>query len=118
MDKEEAMAPLPSSRSSPWSRSGPASSLSPATIDVYAGDPCGARQLQPFVARRQATWFNTPAPIRILQSGEAATTDFSAERLNVRIDASGQVAAVDCGQEGRVFSHWQSAGGRIDAVRR
>jgi hypothetical protein len=70
------------------------------------------------VARRQATWFNTPAPIRILQSGEAATTDLSAERLNVRIDASGQAAAVDCGQEGRVFSHWQSAGGRIDAVRR
>ena len=35
--------------------------------------------------------------VRVLRPGQLATLEFNPARLNVRVDASGQIASVDCG---------------------
>jgi hypothetical protein len=74
----------------------------PGSFVVDQGSPCGARGLQDYVGQDvavvEATSFQgAPGPVRIIRPGDAVTEDYQAARLNFRIDAAGQVAAVDCG---------------------
>ena len=64
-----------------------------------AGDACGAEALQPLVGTSVGTLdpATLPEPNRVLFPGQAATTDFQDERLNVEIGADDRVARVFCG---------------------
>lgn len=62
-------------------------------------DTCGAASFQYLVGQDVspvlATTFTTP--IRIIRPDEAVTMDFSAERLNFRVDGNEIVQSVTCG---------------------
>ena len=75
----------------------------PGAIEVVLdeGDSCGARGLQQFVGQDRSvvegTTIQGPGPVRILAPGDVIGSDVDPTRANVRLDSSGQVAAVDCG---------------------
>jgi len=62
-------------------------------------DTCGADDLQVFVGQPYAELqaYGVPVGARVIRPGDAVTEDFSATRLNVRLDAGGRVAALTCG---------------------
>ncbi|MHA1127554.1 MAG: I78 family peptidase inhibitor [Alphaproteobacteria bacterium] len=38
-----------------------------------------------------------PAPVRIIQAGEAVTMDHNPSRLNVQLDVTGRISSLTCG---------------------
>lgn len=62
-------------------------------------DACGAAALQGLVGQPAAVLetMRFAGPVRIIRPGMAVTLDYSAERLNIGIDASGRITRVVCG---------------------
>ena len=62
-------------------------------------DTCGAAAFQDLVGQDVSPVFATTftTPIRVIRPGEAVTMDFSAERLNFRVDGDEVVQSVTCG---------------------
>jgi len=75
----------------------------PGAIEIVLdeGDSCGARDLQSFVGQdvsvARGTTIQAPGPVRIIMPGDLVTQDVDPTRINVRTDAAGQIAVVDCG---------------------
>ncbi len=64
-----------------------------------SADACGAANMQslvgqPFSALAAMTF---PGPMRLIRPGMAVTMDYSAERLNITVNASNVIASVTCG---------------------
>ena len=62
-------------------------------------DSCGAAGLQVLVGQDVALFESQSrtGPSRILRPGQAATTDFSAQRVNVAVDGQNRVTRITCG---------------------
>ena len=70
-------------------------------IVLDEGDSCGARDLRQFVGQDRSvvegTTIQGPGPVRILAPGDVVAADQDPTRVNIRLDSSGKVVAVDCG---------------------
>lgn len=62
-------------------------------------DDCGAASLQYLVGEDVSQVFamTFTQPVRIIRPGDVVTMDFSAQRLNFRLDENETVVSVDCG---------------------
>lgn len=77
----------------------------PGSIQIDPGDSCGARDLrgylgQPALALEGARLVGadgSPVTLRVIRPGDAVTEDVVPTRVNLRTDAAGIIAAVDCG---------------------
>lgn len=70
-----------------------------ATPIAPEADECGAAALQNLVGQpRQAVEGMTfTQPVRIIEPGQAVTMDFSAQRLNIELDANARITRIACG---------------------
>jgi hypothetical protein len=64
-----------------------------------AVDLCHAATFQPYVGQPVSVLldFVVPEPFRVIRPGDAVTEDYSAQRLNIRLDGADRINAVDCG---------------------
>jgi hypothetical protein len=88
----EPMAAAPTTEPTP-----PDATTPPA--DPAATDTCNMAQYTVLIGK-PATDPAMPAPsptVRIIHPGDQVTMDFQAARLNIEVDASGNVSAVRCG---------------------
>jgi hypothetical protein len=60
---------------------------------------CGAADLQSLVGQPAAVLqtMRFSQPVRVIRPGMAVTMDYSAERLNIEIDAAERIIRVTCG---------------------
>lgn len=70
----------------------------PPAVDPPA-DQCGAAALSGLVGRPASTLdtVRLAGPVRMIRPGMAVTMDYSAERLNIAIDAREVITRVYCG---------------------
>jgi hypothetical protein len=66
-----------------------------APHDPPADDPCGAVANHARIGTMIADW-TPPAGSRVIHPGEPATDDLRRGRLNVLLDASGRITALEC----------------------
>lgn len=65
--------------------------------EATAQDTCGASQYRAMVGSNiAAVTFPADSGIRIIQPDSAVTQDFSAQRLNVIVDATGIITGLEC----------------------
>jgi len=65
--------------------------------EATAQDTCGASQYRAMVGSNiAAVTFPADSGIRIIQPDSAVTQDFSAQRLNVIVDAGGVITGLEC----------------------
>lgn len=71
---------------------------------VVPEDACGASRVQDFADRKLDDALRTriaeqsgAETIRVMRPGRAYTMEYRAERLSVRIDEDGRIAALNCG---------------------
>lgn len=64
-----------------------------------APDACGASGAQGLVGLDESVLATMKfrQPVRVLRPGMAVTMDYSAERLNIEVDAAGRIIRVSCG---------------------
>jgi Peptidase inhibitor I78 family len=64
-----------------------------------APDTCGAAGVTPLIGQPEAVLAATTfaRPIRILRPGQPMTEDYSAQRLNITLDAQGRITGGWCG---------------------
>jgi len=62
-------------------------------------DACGAPDLQGLVGQQRSTLdrMRFAVPLRVIEPGMAVTMDYSAQRLNIELDAAGRIQRVYCG---------------------
>lgn len=62
-------------------------------------DTCGAAQYAGLIDRPRTSLagMTLPAGTRVIGPGEAVTTDFDPERLNIEIDGNTDIARIYCG---------------------
>lgn len=64
-----------------------------------APDTCGATALKHLIGHPEAalTGVRFAQPVRITHPGDAVTMDYNQSRLNIGIDAQGNILALKCG---------------------
>ena len=62
-------------------------------------DACGASGYAGLIGQSKNVLaaMTFPAPMRVIEPGSAITMDYNAERLNIDLDESGNIARVWCG---------------------
>jgi len=77
----------------------PGPQMPPPQIPPETGASCGAADLQSLIGQPESVLatmrFGTV--VRVIHPGDMVTEDYSPSRLNIRIDASGRIAALGCG---------------------
>jgi hypothetical protein len=70
----------------------------PATAaEATAQDTCGASQYRAMIGTNiAAATFPADSGIRVIQPNTPVTQDFSAQRLNVIVDANGVITSLEC----------------------
>jgi hypothetical protein len=73
--------------------------LPPGPPPLPPPDACGAAALQGLLGQPASVLqtLRFAAPVRVIRPGMAVTMDYSAERLNIEIDAAEIIARVTCG---------------------
>ena len=71
----------------------------PAVNPTPAEDACGASGLQDLIGQsaKKLEVMRFAHPVRILRPGMAVTMDYSAERLNIEVDAAERITRISCG---------------------
>lgn len=71
----------------------------PVTDPAPVEDACGASGLQELIGQsaKKLEVMRFAHPVRIIRPGMAVTMDYSAERLNIEVDAAERITRVTCG---------------------
>lgn len=70
-----------------------------ACIPAPEADACGATRLSYLVGQHQSAAMELPqgAPIGVLHPDSLRTEDYSPARINIEVDANGDIASIWCG---------------------
>lgn len=71
----------------------------PTPLPPSGPDTCGASGMQDLVGRNRSVLaaMTLPAGTRVIEPGMPVTEDYSAQRLNLDLDARGRIVRVWCG---------------------
>lgn len=74
----------------------PASNNAPAQR-VSGPDTCNAGAYQSLIGQDAVVELSLPEPKRSYRLGDPVTTDFNPARLNIKLDDTDTIVAIDCG---------------------